>query len=125
MRILIRGGQDVNEQTKIFRNTPLHIAAMYGHFLIVKFLLNTDGQQIGTMNATGHTAFDVANLSISIITQSLIGGSHHKPTKNPTGVLELISPKRNESGKVVGPAYMTADQMGNKLALCANTLQDA
>lgn len=40
VRILIREGQDVNEQTQSYRNTPLHIAAQNGHLLVVKFLLN-------------------------------------------------------------------------------------
>lgn len=53
MRILIREGQDMNEQTQQLKNTPIHIAARSGHFLIVKYLLeaganclitNRDGQ---------------------------------------------------------------------------------
>lgn len=39
VRILIREGQDVNEPTTNYRNTALHIAAMFGHVLICKFLL--------------------------------------------------------------------------------------
>ena len=38
VRILIREGQPVNEQTQKFKNTPIHIAAKHGHILIVKFL---------------------------------------------------------------------------------------
>ena len=39
VRILIREGQDINEQTQYLKNTPLHIAARAGHFLIVKYLV--------------------------------------------------------------------------------------
>jgi ankyrin repeat protein len=41
VRVLIREGQDMNEQTQQMKNTPLHIAARHGHFLIVKYLLET------------------------------------------------------------------------------------
>ena len=40
VRILLREGQDVNEQTQQERNTPLHLAAQNGHILIVMFLLD-------------------------------------------------------------------------------------
>ncbi len=40
VRILIREGQQPNEQSQKFKNTPLHIAAKHGHVLIVKFLLS-------------------------------------------------------------------------------------
>lgn len=39
VRILIREGQSPNEQTLMFGNSPLHIAAHHGHLLIVKYLL--------------------------------------------------------------------------------------
>ena len=39
VRILLREGQDVNEQTQNLKNTPLHIAAQSGHLLIVKYLI--------------------------------------------------------------------------------------
>lgn len=39
VRNLLRGGQDVNEQTQSLRNTPLHIASKHGHLLVVKYLI--------------------------------------------------------------------------------------
>jgi len=40
LRILLREGQDPNEQTQAERNTALHLAAQNGHILIVLFLLD-------------------------------------------------------------------------------------
>ncbi len=40
VRIMIREGQDFNQQTFNMQNTPMHIAARYGHYLIVKYLLD-------------------------------------------------------------------------------------
>lgn len=37
---MLREGQDVNEKTQNELNTPLHIAARSGHYLIVKYLLD-------------------------------------------------------------------------------------
>lgn len=64
---------------------------MYGHVLIVKFLL-FEKAQFSTLNATGHTAFDVAQQSIQLVGQQMIGGkSHGVQKKNVQGsVLELI-----------------------------------
>lgn len=39
VRIMIREGQDENQKTQTMGNTPLHIAARNGHYLIVKYLL--------------------------------------------------------------------------------------
>lgn len=36
---MIREGQDVDAKTQTMGNTPLHIAARNGHYLIVKYLL--------------------------------------------------------------------------------------
>jgi ankyrin repeat protein len=39
------------------RNTPLHIAAKHGHFLIVKYLLE-NGATVLNGNKEAHTAYD-------------------------------------------------------------------
>jgi ankyrin repeat protein len=39
VRVLIREGQKVDEQSIHKRNSPLHMAAKNGHYLIVKYLL--------------------------------------------------------------------------------------
>jgi len=55
VRVLIREGQDPNEQTEHERNTPLHLAAKNGHYLIVKFLMEMNAN-ILLMNRAGKTA---------------------------------------------------------------------
>ncbi len=59
VRVLIREGQDMNEQTQQLKNTPLHISAKNGHYLIVKYLLD-NGVEAGRENRDGLTAFDFA-----------------------------------------------------------------
>ena len=39
VRIMIREGQNINQQTQNKGNTPIHRAAKNGHYLIVKLLL--------------------------------------------------------------------------------------
>jgi ankyrin repeat protein len=55
VRVLIREGQDPNEQTEHERNTPLHLAAKNGHYLIVKFLMEMNAN-ILLINRAGKTA---------------------------------------------------------------------
>ena len=59
VRILIREGQDVNEQTQTLRNTPLHIAAKHGHLLIVKYLLES-GALPNLANGNGLSPYELA-----------------------------------------------------------------
>lgn len=49
----------MNEQTTHMRNTPLHIAAKHGHFLIVKYLKEAQANIMIT-NKEGMTPFDFA-----------------------------------------------------------------
>ena len=60
VRILLREGQDINESTQAFKNSPIHIAAKNGHLLIVKFLLE-NGAMINLANSNGLSALDVTN----------------------------------------------------------------
>lgn len=39
VRILLREGQEINEQSQFKKNTALHLAAANGHILIVKYLV--------------------------------------------------------------------------------------
>ena len=41
VRILLWEGQDVNEVTTRLGNTPLHIAARNGHYLVCKYLVES------------------------------------------------------------------------------------
>ena len=66
VRILLREGQDINESTQAFKNSPIHIAAKNGHLLIVKFLLE-NGAMINLANSNGLSALDVTNQSLEII----------------------------------------------------------
>ena len=67
VRILLREGQDINESTTSYRNTPLHIAAKFGRVLIVKYLLE-QGAMIHLGNASGLNALDVTIQAIEMIT---------------------------------------------------------
>jgi ankyrin repeat protein len=62
VRVIIREGQDVNEQTQYLKNTPLHIAAFNGHYLIVKYLLEQGANPIIT-NREGLTPLNFAEKS--------------------------------------------------------------
>ena len=70
VRILIRGGQLVNEQTQKFKNTPMHIASKHGHILIVKFLCS-QGAQLNITNAYGQTALDISQESVDLISKQV------------------------------------------------------
>ena len=59
-RVLIREGQDVNEQTQTLKNTPLHIAAKHGHLLIVKFLID-NGALPNLANGNGFNPYELAH----------------------------------------------------------------
>ena len=54
VRVLIWGGQDVNETTSERGNTPLHIAARHGHYLIAKYLAE-NGADLSLENYAGMT----------------------------------------------------------------------
>lgn len=77
VRVLIREGQDVNEQTQTLRNTPLHIAAKHGHFLIVKFLME-HGALVNYANANGFSAYELAQQSIEIVSSQSFSNSTGK-----------------------------------------------
>ncbi len=59
VRILIREGQKIDEQTQYFKNTPMHIAARHGHYLIVKYLLEI-GADATILNKDGLSPYDFA-----------------------------------------------------------------
>ena len=44
MRVIIREGHNINQQTQNKGNTPIHIAAKNGHNLIVKLLLELNAE---------------------------------------------------------------------------------
>jgi len=62
VRILLREGQDINEQTQEMRNTSLHLAAQNGHFLIVRLLVDL-GADKSVINKNGKTPLDLAEES--------------------------------------------------------------
>lgn len=70
VRILIREGQQVNEQTQKFKNTSIHIASKHGHILIVKFLIS-QGAQLNIANAYGQSALDIAQESVDLISKQV------------------------------------------------------
>ena len=54
VRILVREGESPSAKTQNLENTPMHIAAQHGHYLIVKFLLEI-GCSPGAINGEGLT----------------------------------------------------------------------
>ena len=59
VRIMIREGQNPSEPTQKFGNTPMHIAARNGHYLIVKLLIDmqedNNNSQVTAANKYGFT----------------------------------------------------------------------
>ena len=66
VRILLREDDSIlDEQTIIKSNTPLHIAAENGHYLIAKFL--TDQQcKTEALNVDGKTAIDCCAMQLEL-----------------------------------------------------------
>ena len=60
VRIIIREGQDINEQSQDQQNTPLHIAAANAHYLIVKYLAEVNANPI-IVNKKGQTPLQLFN----------------------------------------------------------------
>ena len=54
VRNLLREGENMELQTERDQNTPMHFAARNGHFMIVKFLLES-GARPDITNAHGYT----------------------------------------------------------------------
>jgi ankyrin repeat protein len=102
VRILIREGQDMNEQTQHLKSSPLHIAAKHGHYLIVKYLLEI-GASANITNRDGRVAFDLAEDSKRTIELSLassknkVGGPGFDLKKAQDTVKKLDEIKRDLS----------------------------
>ena len=60
VRILAREGDDINAKTQHKMNSPLHLAAVNGHILIVKYLLELDAKP-DSVNSKTETPLDMAN----------------------------------------------------------------
>lgn len=72
----------MNEQTQYLKNTPLHIAAKFGHYLIVKYLVEAGANFLIT-NKDGLSPFDLADQSKQ----------------------EIDRMRSNSKGKIGGPGY--------------------
>ena len=59
VRILLREGQEIDEQTQELRNTSLHLACQNGHFLIVRLLVESGAERQVT-NKAGKTPLQLA-----------------------------------------------------------------
>lgn len=81
VRILIREGQDCNEQTQEFKNSPLHLAAREGHFLIVRLLVEL-GADRQLLNYQGKTCLVLAEESFDKEIARL-GGPKKRARKPP------------------------------------------
>ena len=60
---MIREGQNPDEATQEFRNTPLHLAAQNGHFLIARLLVDLEAAY-DLRNYEGKTALILAEESL-------------------------------------------------------------
>ena len=80
VRILLREGEDVNEQSQVLKNTGLHIAAKSGHLLIVKYLLE-HGADTNLSNAESKNAYELAHESIEITSTMAFISYKGKPEK--------------------------------------------
>ncbi len=99
VRIIIREGQDINEQTQYLKNTPLHIAAFNGHFLIVKYLVEAGANPIIT-NRDGLTPLHFAEKAREDLDRSFA-----RPGSSSTASLT----KAKRAGSAKGPRNLTAD----------------
>lgn len=63
VRILIREGQNMDEQSQEMKNSPLHLAAQSGHFLIVRLLVDL-GADRQLLNKQGKTCLVLAEESL-------------------------------------------------------------
>ena len=86
VRILIREGQDPNEQSQALRNTPLHLACKHGHFLIVRLLVEL-GADRNLLNKAGKTALICAEESLDQQLAKLNIGKRKPPTRFEKGTL--------------------------------------
>jgi hypothetical protein len=70
----------------MYKNTPMHIAARNGHFLIVRCLVEMGADSV-TGNKDGHTPYDFANDSKRSLemqranSKNKIGGPGFDPSK--------------------------------------------
>jgi hypothetical protein len=84
VRIIIREGQDINEQSQDMQNTPLHIAAANAHYLIVKYLVESSANPI-IVNKKGQTPLHLFS---------------EKYSENAGGPITLNRPQRLGSAKM-------------------------
>ena len=75
VRVLVREGQHLDEQTQAAKNSPLHIAARHGHFLVVKYLVEA-GANPALANKDGLTPFDFAEEAKKELELRLAGAKH-------------------------------------------------
>lgn len=90
----------MNEQTQYLKNTPLHIAAFNGHFLIVKYLVEAGANPIIT-NRDGLTPLHFAERAREDLDRSFA---------RPGSAVSLTKAKRVGSAKGhAAPKTLTAD----------------
>jgi len=87
VRILLREGQDINEQTQNLKNTPLHIAAQSGHLLIVKFLLESEAA-VNLSNANALNPLELTAVAIELVTNQMFGKQRGSVEKQQAAQIE-------------------------------------
>ena len=83
VRILIREGQDPDEKSQALKNSPLHLAAQNGHFLIVRLLVDAEGADKDCENVDKKLPMALAEASFAIEAKRLGGAT--KIAKKPPG----------------------------------------
>lgn len=87
------------------KNTPLHIAAKFGHFLIVKYLVENGANPI-IANREGHTPFNFAEESLK---NALQHGIHGEMMKSVASAKSLpSSAKKRPQSAAAGSAHKKA-----------------
>ena len=60
LKLLLDHGADINAQSSLSRNTPMHLAALMSHVFVAERLLRVPGIDLTVRNKAGKTALDVA-----------------------------------------------------------------
>ena len=104
IRQLLNEGEEINEQTTLLRNTPLHLAVFNNHYLLVRLLLEHNAD-LESRNKDGVTPADYA----SVINDSII-----KNAKNRISNIDIKNEYINLSS-IVKNVYNKKEEVINSI----------